>query len=430
MTELIADQDVGQGPKASAGQSSAMEHEGARQLLLVDDDDVIRELMRAILEGMGYEVLEAPEAETAMAILRRTKVSLMITDWLMPGADGPELCRRVRWEITRYVYIVMLTGSQDESALVSALEAGADEFLAKPPDLARLRARLLVGERIIRLQRELLQRSARLEITNRRLGEIHERLQKDLAAAAASQRRVLPPPGPIGAHSIAWLFRPSSVVGGDIFNVLPLGAADLMFFHIDVAGHGVRAALQSFALHNLLSVELLGRGGAAPGRAVRSWWRRPAIVVEELNRRFAASGDDSAYFTMLYGVINDTTGDGSLIQAGHPPPLLMRAATGDIEVVGEGGFPVGLFTDATYEPVQFHLDPGDRLLLYSDGVVETTGVDGTMFSEEGLLAHLAASMGEPLQSVIDRLDRALIAWRGSAVPEDDISVLALERNRC
>lgn len=130
------------------------------RILVAEDDAVSRRLLQSYLERWGHEVVTATDGEQAWALFQDSVFPILITDWMMPGIDGVELIRRVRAaapspEGPPYVYAILLTAKSEKEDLVQAMEAGADDFVAKPFDRDELRARLREGERIIQLEYDL-----------------------------------------------------------------------------------------------------------------------------------------------------------------------------------------------------------------------------------------------------------------------------------
>jgi sigma-B regulation protein RsbU (phosphoserine phosphatase) len=132
------------------------------------------------------------------------------------------------------------------------------------------------------------------------------------------------------------------------------------------------------------------------------------------------------YFTMIYGILNTRNGRVTFTQAGQPPPVLMRKGAAPM-LIGSGGFPVGLNPLATFEELELYLEPGERLILYSDGITDCTSADGQEFSTERLMGALEKWRDLPLRSLMERLEESLREWRGSDELEDDMSLLAIER---
>lgn len=251
------------------------------------------------------------------------------------------------------------------------------------------------------------------QVLHARLREAYGQLQKDLEAAAVIQQTMLPPSARIDGVEYHGLFRPSSLIAGDTYNVVRRTDGTVGFFQVDVAGHGAAAALVSVACHHALSQTILTRTQGTPLEAI-------AVQINE------DWPEDLPYFTMILGEIDSRSQRASIVQAGHPSPLVIRA-DGSIEMIGEGGFPVGMLPFASYERLEFDLGPGDRLFIYSDGLVEAEDQDGEQFSETRLRNLVRDTAKAPSPVLLDRLDDALRNWRGSETLDDDLSVLMLER---
>ncbi len=146
------------------------------RVIIGEDDPVSREILAALLTKWRYQVLTAVDGREAMEMLRaQTEPVLAVLDWMMPGLEGTEICRRVR-EINKSVYILLLTARTSKERIVEALEAGADDYLAKPFDKEELRARLSVGLRLLSLQASLAARIAELEATQAENRELKLRI--------------------------------------------------------------------------------------------------------------------------------------------------------------------------------------------------------------------------------------------------------------
>ncbi|WP_176049689.1 SpoIIE family protein phosphatase [Burkholderia sp. BCC1644] len=385
-------------------------------VLIVEDSPNYRLLLKRTLGKLGFGIVEAEDGVQALRLLReRHEIALVVSDWEMPELDGPGLCRAIREEsLGRYVYIILLTARDGSDALVDGMEAGADDFLTKPVDVNELRVRLRAGQRVIDLEAALAER-------NRHLDTAYQQIRNDLQAAATVQQSMLPAAElAFDGLDCEWLFIPSAYLSGDMLNVKAIDDEHVIFYDIDVAGHGVPAAMLSVIVNRLLAREA--------ERSDESALRAPSEVVARMNSQLVDELADGAYFTMAYGVVNTRTGEGKLTQAGHTHPLLVDAA-GHVTTLGDGGFPVGLIDGCDYETIQFALQPSDRLYLYSDGVTECMDADGEQFGDERLKAFLAAHAGDSLRETLAALKQRLQAWRGaaSAVFDDDISILALQK---
>jgi DNA-binding response OmpR family regulator len=125
-------------------------------VLVVEDDATARLFLASALQKLGHTVTVAVDGREAWAVFQHAPFPVVVSDWVMPEMDGPELCRRIRvGDRTRYTYLILLTSLDDRSHYRQGMEAGADDFLTKPPDLETLQIRLRVAERILGLQEEV-----------------------------------------------------------------------------------------------------------------------------------------------------------------------------------------------------------------------------------------------------------------------------------
>jgi len=135
------------------------------RVLLAEDSGVIRVLLKQVLTKWGYEIVFAEDGDAAWRILERAdSPRLALLDWMMPGPDGLEVCQRVRKAAREpRVYIILLTGKDEQDDVVRGLSAGADDYLRKPFDNAELEARMRTGRRIVELEDELVKVRAALQ---------------------------------------------------------------------------------------------------------------------------------------------------------------------------------------------------------------------------------------------------------------------------
>ena len=142
------------------------------RVLIAEDDAVSRLLLRRSIEQLGHECLVAVDGDVAWALFQQHEVDVVVSDWMMPGLDGPELCRRVRAHPRQtYTYFILLTALDGKEFLLAGLEAGADDYLTKPFDRDELRARLQTAARVTTLQRQLAEKTVELERLNVALAE-------------------------------------------------------------------------------------------------------------------------------------------------------------------------------------------------------------------------------------------------------------------
>ncbi len=399
------------------------------RILVADDDETTRRIITKLLEQNGHDTISAADGSEAWDILQKEEIFFVITDWVMPELDGLELCRRIRGaNFSNYVYILMLTSKDTKNELVEGLEAGADDFMVKPFSRAELHVRIKAGERIVQLEKDLEERNTKLEQSHEQLNKAYSVIRKDLEAAVKIQLSLLPKSAStLYGVQFDWIFLPSTFVAGDIFNYFKLDEDHLGFYLLDVAGHGIPAAMLSFTLSKVISPGehrenlLKSVTSESPYYKLTS----PADLMLILNDRFQSGDDVMQYFTIVYGIINTATGHTTLTQAGHPSPVFMKRG-GEVTFVGQGGYPVGIMPGLEYEDLELQLEKGDRLFLYSDGITECNDDSGEQFSEERLIKLIQGGQDLPEKELLDRIEENLRQWKGNDEFEDDVTLLALE----
>ena len=371
---------------------------------------------------------EAGTAAEALDLCRQQSPDFVVSDWMMPGMSGPEFCQKFRaMERDSYGYFILLTSKSAKEDIAGGLDAGADDFLTKPVNFAELRARLTAGERILRMEGELVEKNRLLEGALSEIRELYESLDHDLIEAKQLQQSLVRERHrDFGGSQVTMLLRPSGHVGGDLVGFFPIDAYRVAMFGLDVSGHGVASALMTARLAGYLS-------GTSPDQNVALFEGDfgifdalpPEVVAAELNRLTLTEIGTETYFTLLYADVNMETGRVRMVQAGHPHPAIARA-DGTVEFVGAGGMPVGLFSEAQFERFEVTLRPGDRLFITSDGVTECENPRGEMLDQEGLARMLRRNAHLAGQAFMEALTWDLSDWAGGNDFADDVSAVLFE----
>ena len=397
-------------------------------MLVADDSRAQRRILAASLRSWGYTVNEAGTGDAALAQCMTDPPDIVICDWIMPGLHGPDLCRAVRrFRKDRYVYVILLTSKSGSERIAEGLESGADDYLSKPLNPVELRARLTAGHRILRMERDLHAQNRLVTDTLERITQVYKTLDRDLCEARKLQRSLVPAHGGcFMTGQVTYLFQPSGPIGGDLVGQFRLSEDRVGVFAIDVSGHGIASALITARVAGWLS-------GAQPEQNLALQWqgskvvaRPPHEVCRKLNEIFNSEIDTEHYFTMALAIVDFSTGLATVVQAGHPPPLVQRA-TGEVEFIGEGGLPIGLIDDATYDSFEVQLNEGDRMFLYSDGLTECESKSGIALAEQGLAAIFRRHPATSGHAFIDELSADLMAWRQVSAFDDDLSGVLIHR---
>lgn len=329
------------------------------KILVIDDDTATQELLRRVLKKQGYEVTVASNGEEGFERAKVLQPALIICDWVMPQLTGIEVCRRIKassdLSTTFFILLTALGGVQDR---VKGLDAGADDFISKPIEMNEMNARVRAGLRLHQLSQDLQ--------TQKQL------LEAELAEAADYVSSILPESEsltePIKVES---KFIPSRKLGGDCFDYYWLDENYLVVYLLDVAGHGLRAALPSVSVLNLL------RSKAIPNLD----YHKPSDVLRALNNTYQMTYQNDKYFTIWYGVYNRSLSQLVYASAGHPPALLI-SGDGHLPVAKKlktTGMPIGMFPEATYIDDSCIVEKSSYLYIFSDGVYEISLSDGEIW---------------------------------------------------
>ena len=264
-----------------------------------------------------------------------------------------------------------------------------------------------------------LQREIRLfqRLDNRLSGQFNE-IDEEMRLASRIQRDFLPKRLPaVGRAQFATLYRPASWVSGDLYDVLRLDERHVGFYIADAVGHGMPAALLTMFIKRSMETKHIAESGyrlLAPEETMRS-----------LNRALLEAGLSANQFTTaIYAVLDVKTLVVQFARGGHPHPLWLRHDGTVSEPQADGGL-LGIFPDAEFARGQFQMAPGDKLILYSDGL-ETVFVDGEEPTSQAYRDRLRAAAHLPVErmlaSLVDEMDRQI----GSLNPRDDVTIVAME----
>lgn len=398
-------------------------------VLVVDDSRAHRRLMTRTLERWGYRAVEADSGEHALEVCRTQDISLVVSDWMMPGISGVEFCRLYRELFTdRPGYFILLTAQTEREALAEGLESGADDFLSKPVSSIELHARLRAGERVLNAQRALASKNDELTTTLERLSDAYSAIDRDLREARLFQEALMPDRHvPLAGMDVSLLFQPSGHVGGDMVGYFPIRDGELGVYAVDVSGHGVSSALMTARIASYFSGAAPDRNLALTPTADGYEMIAPDEVCRRLNALLQKDAESDQYLTMVLARVSTRTGEVTMCQAGHPSPLILRT-DGGMEFHESFGMPVGLVDDAEYQSSTIRLGHGDRLLVFSDGLTECPDAAGNLLDEDGLIRILGELSGLREQELLAGLVEALTSFSGRRDFPDDLSALLVERH--
>ena len=272
----------------------------------------------------------------------------------------------------------------------------------------------------------------RLKKLNQELTLKQDRLEKDLIAAAEIQKSLLPTNVNFGEIlDVAWRFQPCDKIGGDIFNIIQLNDDYWAVYIIDVAGHGVPAAMVAVTVYQYLQPQS-GNLVIQPDDSPQNQEiRQPAHLLKFLDREYPFDRFNN-FFTMNYVILNIKTGTLVSSSAGHPPPIILRK-DGTLVMLKKGGRPIGtidlrLSSDEpiVYEEEREQIGVEDKLLFYTDGVYEYLNDQGEFYGNNRFHEKLTALKDQPVSDLIDASFKSLMAFGNNNPPKDDVSLLGIQ----
>lgn len=376
-------------------------------LLEADSSGLLR--VRAARRGGGrtlpVEGIVPSQTALRLAMERRTGV---ITEDLAREETDLQAAQSIVAQGLRTVVAIPLYAVSRVNSDESSVAEKSSDFLGilyldsrRPAAFSRLDRKILHA---LAIEAASILDNARLVERERE----RRRLEHEIGIARNIQQALLPHGLRDFPHlAVSGTNLPCLAVGGDYFDVFPLGPDRTAFLIADVSGKGLGAALLTIMLQGALSGLTLGADAAR--------------VFSHLNRFLCEHTEVGHYATMFFGALSPW-GELDFINAGHPSPFLLSGAKVS-EPFGEGSFPVGLIPEAEYTSARVQLQPGDTLVLFSDGVTEATDVGGEMFGLDRFREVLEANSGAPLEPLQMSVLQEVHKFSSGAAQADDITLL-------
>lgn len=380
-------------------------------VLVALNDAALAAHLQVQMGAQGCPATVVANGRDALSAMRSQAFDILLTCRDLAGIDGIGLTRRLRRLRDRHIHIVFAADAADDDAKREALEAGVDDILPTPTTALDIALAIASARRVVAMHRRLSLQNQQLREAQSAVDLQLKSLRASLTAAATLQHGLLPAPITTGPYRLARFFMPSQEIGGDVLGAQQLPNGNLFFFNVDVAGHGVPAALEAFALHSRLAFP-------PPDTP-----ERLKFVADRLNAELLSRDGNSA--TVVMGILSADGSSVTLLRAGHPPPVLIPRV-GTPRFVNDGGLPLGFFAGIDQPLVTLDLAPGDRLLVYSDGVTDCDGHAGGL-GVDGLLEFWLKVRHVPLETAIGEFECQLRQANRQKPPEDDLSVLVIER---
>jgi sigma-B regulation protein RsbU (phosphoserine phosphatase) len=368
-------------------------------ILLVDDNPTNLQVLFQTLEGVGCKLLIAKNGNGALAIAGKARPDLILLDIMMPDIDGYEVCRQLKADpATADIPVIFLSALGETEDKVKGLHLGAVDYITKPFQPDEVIARVNTHLTIHRLKREVESQK--------------DQLKHELEVVSEVQRKLLPKKLPeINGFKLAAHYETSRYAGGDYYDILEVPENRWGFLIADAEGHSAPAAV-------LMAMT------CALFRAYSDSPDDPAAVLHYLNQHLCKVAEPS-FMTALYAVYDAGQQTMRIARAGQPLPMIYRASEKKaFELDSPGVYPLGIEPYEIEIPVtEVKLLPGDRFLIYTDGLSERFNAAGETYGEERLLKPLATDNATVPQDVAAAIMGDVEQFAGNHPADDDQALL-------
>lgn len=389
--------------------------EQQRSLLVIDDEQYVRESLSAYLEDSGYQVAQAPEGETGLALFRELHPDVVLLDLKMPGMNGIDVLKALG-EDPSETPVIVISGAGVMADVVEALRYGASDYLIKPiGDMEVLEHSIARCLEQSKLRRENRTYRQQLEGANRELQASLLLLRQDQQAGRHVQKKMLPAtPKDYGPYRFSHSIYPSLYLSGDLVDYFMVGDHQVVFFIADVSGHGASSAFVTVLLKNLFA-----RKRSDYSHNVDQDVLSPSAMLDYANNELLGTALGK-HVTMCVGTLDLATNTLIYSVAGHlPMPILCTG--GKAQYLRAKNPPVGLFDNASYREASIELPASFVMTMFTDGLLEVLGPSGILAQEQYLLEKLAA---EP--TTLAGVSEVLGLDEVTEAP-DDIAVLLIHK---
>jgi len=381
-------------------------------VLVVDDEAQIRDILAFYLKRAGYQILLAENGRMALQEMAKLPPDLILSDMRMPEMAGDELCLEVKGKAeTRDIYFILITALDGTTSKIGGLNLGADDMITKPFHAQEVMAKVESAFRLIAMQKEIKRQ-------NQELTRSQERMTAELALAARLQMGLLPVvPGQAAGIRYTHRYLPAEGIGGDIYSIVPMPEGGAALLIADVSGHGVTAALISAMVKTFFEAQV--RLGGTP----LDW-------ATAMNRDLARSTLLEQFATAFLAYLDPETNSLRYVVAGHDSPIhIPQGARGGLhhpsQLSGKG-FMLGIDENLPFTEQSCAFQAGDRLILFTDGLVEVEREDRSLLGHEGLL-RLCSELPQDAEQAAEQIVEQVRIYNDPAPFLDDVTLVMIDR---
>jgi sigma-B regulation protein RsbU (phosphoserine phosphatase) len=373
-------------------------------ILIVDDTPANLQLLSKMLSERGYRVRPVPNGSLALSAAQLEPPDLVLLDIRMPEMDGYAVCEQLKAdEKTSDIPVIFISALDATQDKVKAFRVGGLDYITKPFQLEEVLARVETHLALRKLQKQLQEANAKMEM--------------ELVLAGEVQTSFLPRELPsIPGWQMAVTLQSSRETSGDFYDITRLPNGQLGILVADVVDKGAGAALFMALSWTLLRTYIM------------EYPEHPEHVLNSVNRRILEDTNAKQFVTVFYGILDPATGSMLYSNAGHCPPFLVKHQNPvKFQQLIRTGVPLGILENRTWTQGAAQLDPGDVLVLYSDGITEAQNAEKSFFGESGLRNVLGGVQKDSAQDIQQAIMTNISRHIGKAPQTDDIVLMILFR---
>ncbi len=385
------------------------------RILLVDDEPFNLDLLEQELADLGLDIQTSVDGQEALECVAEFAPDMIFLDLMMPVMDGFSVLEQLQDdEAWREIPVVIISASSDVESIVRGIEMGATDFLPKPFEPAILHARLNAG----------LEKKRLRDLEGRYLKSLERELEIGREIQAGFLPREVPQPD---GWRLDTYFQAAREVAGDFYDVFEVDPGKLGLLLGDVTDKGVGAAMYMALYRSLIRATMLSDTFAEDMSTADCSAPVECLLhaVRLVNRYICKYHDSAMLATLFFGILDTGSGELCYVNAGHDPPYLLRGGAIH-ETIKRTGPMVGAIEDAVYRVDALTLEPGDSLVLYSDGIPDAQNVDGEMFGGEHF-RELLERPGQLPSEIFSAILAALDNHIEGAEKYDDVTLLVVRR---
>ncbi len=362
-------------------------------ILIVEDDPGTSRVIQMMLERHGFRTDTAFTRAEAMVKIGVERFDMILLDINLPDGNGFDICSALQQVPGMAgIPVIFISSHEDTETKIRGFESGGVDYITKPVSGAELIARITTHLRLRRAYDQLAELQA-------------ERVQR----LAGAQSSLMPTPADFPSARFAVVLRQILQAGGDFYDVVPVGDDIYDYIVADASGHDLAASFWTAALKTLIAEN------AHP-------INQPRDIILAVNKSLRRILPEGVFFTLIYARMNRRTRTATIVSAGHPPAVVLPADGKPAYSVEQQGDILGVFDDVVFDSCDLKLATGDRLLLYSDGLIEIE--DHHEAGLDQLLQHLASvTVDQPLEELVGGTISRLS--QGKKI-DDDLLLLGIE----